>query len=273
MKNCHLPSYNRVATLVLAAFITFVPSTGWAGIIEGNLTVEKNPSAGPSDGNLTVEGTTTLNGNINLGDDASDTTIFKRKVAANGNLTVNGVLKIQSVDSAGDGVITNIPDDRTPTFTIPTTQAVKDYVESKRNNNVRIYNSNEYTLTLAQSTSISELYILSGADAVPVVRQLGVNGTVMFVLRVNNLDNGEKFAKSTFITLSNQCSEGGQIPGYNMKHSYLDVTNSFFNARVRVNDASEQTHTVYFCLKVSKDPDTGYKFKTPVFDFAHISIH
>ena len=70
MKHCHLPSYNRVATLALAALITFVASTGWASKIEGNLEVKARSGA---DGDLTVEGATWPKGNTTLGNDGNET--------------------------------------------------------------------------------------------------------------------------------------------------------------------------------------------------------
>ena len=48
----------------------------------------------------------------------------------NANLTVTGALKIGSVDKSGDGVVDSVADNAESDTTIPTTKAVKAYVDS-----------------------------------------------------------------------------------------------------------------------------------------------
>ncbi|MGB1158482.1 MAG: hypothetical protein ACPG3V_03690 [Porticoccaceae bacterium] len=264
MKNCHLPSYNRVATLVLAAFITFVPSTGWAGIIEGNLTVEKNSSADPSDGNLTVEGTTTLKGNITLGDDASDTTIFKRKVAVDGNLTVEGNLKIQSVDSAGGGVVTTIPTN-SDDDTIPTTEAVKKYVDSKLNTNIDIdvYYPANYKFKKAEDNkwNLNEFFILTTNDQseTPVSKELEAGGTILYVLYS---DNVQYVGNSGFASLTEDCTT--YLNPWDQ--AMTDVPGRLFRAWNHI-DNTDTRKTLYFCLQAESGSPV------PSLTFAQISTH
>jgi len=127
MKHCHLLSC-KVVSLTLVALITFVAGSGWAATLEGNLTVKKNSGANPSDGNLTVNGTTLFKGSTTLGENASaDKITIEGPITANSNLTIEGALAIESVN--GD-VVTKIIDDSANDSTIPTAQAVKDYMDN-----------------------------------------------------------------------------------------------------------------------------------------------
>jgi len=126
MKHCHLLSC-KVVSLTLAALITFVAGSGWAATLEGNLTVKKNSGANSSDGNLTVNGTTLFKGSTTLGENASADKITIEGPITASNLTIEGALAIESVN--GD-VVTKIIDDSANDSTIPTAQAVKDYMDN-----------------------------------------------------------------------------------------------------------------------------------------------
>ena len=139
MKNCHLLR-RKIANFAFASLMALEASIGWATTIQGNLEVIAIPASTTAKGNLTVEGTTTLKGNTTLGNDASDTTTFQGSVKAKGDLTVNGALTIESVDSASAGVITDIGTTN-KNDTIPTTQAVKNYIDSVTHS---LYDPNVY---------------------------------------------------------------------------------------------------------------------------------
>lgn len=150
MKNSHLSKYKLTAfALTALIFIPFMSSSGWATIIEGNLEVKAGAGANSSNGDVTVEGATSLKGDATLGDSANDTTTIEGPINANNTLTVSGAatlngsttlgnedtdiitvkgaLKIESVDSSSDGISTNMTSTQNNT-TIPTTQAVSSYV-------------------------------------------------------------------------------------------------------------------------------------------------
>ena len=142
MKNCHLLRH-KIATFTFLSLMALEASTGWATTIQGNLEVKARSGSDTANGNLTVKGNTTLKGNTILGNQASDTITINGSITANDDLTVDGDLKIQSVDSDSNGVVINIDDSDNK---IPTTQAVKDYIDSGTHS---LYLPNEYAFRIA----------------------------------------------------------------------------------------------------------------------------
>jgi hypothetical protein len=286
MKNCHLSSYNRGATLAILAIVTFVASTGWAVIIEGNLNVSESPGASPSDGNLTVEGTTTLNGNINLGSESSTTT-FKGRMKADSDMVVGGALKIHSVDGTGNGVVTSESDggiaENLSNEKIPTTQAVRAYADSKRdlNNDTSLYYPTNYKFKRVEAQSGIYYYILTHNDQseTPVSKELKVNETVTYVLYRKNLttyQSGANFVY-TYATVHDNCQSSfmsyeqskTDYPPQNYK-AYFRVWVSVYRIDKDDKDSSSEPKTLYFCADGDPDPQNPDESSL---GFAQIFIH
>lgn len=105
MKNSHLSKYNLTAfALTALTFIPFMASSGWATIIEGNLEVKAGTGASSSNGDLTIDGTTSLKGNTSLGDATDDITIIKGPITANNTFTVGGTTTLKGDTTLGDSV-------------------------------------------------------------------------------------------------------------------------------------------------------------------------
>ena len=271
MKNCHLLR-RKIANFAFASLMALEASIGWATTIQGNLEVIAIPASTTAKGNLTVEGSTTLKGNTTLGNDASDTTTFQGLVEAKGDLTVDGALTIQSVDSAASrGVITNIGTTNNNN-TIPTTQAVKNYADSKRDNRFSIHFEDEFTLTktTGQGNEYKDYYRLDDISIPePVFRNVVNGGMVMFVLRItglvspsNNFDSNKKI----YFAVDQVCSKEPKYKFFTMTHAHKDKSGSFLGGLSYMNDFADPK-LLYFCLEVPKSSGK------PVLDFAQIFNH
>jgi len=275
MKNCHLLRH-KIANFAFASLMALEASIGWATTIQGNLEVMAIPASTTAKGNLTVEGSTTLKGNTTLGNDASDTTTFQGLVEAKGDLTVDGALTIQSVDSAASrGVITDIGTTNNNN-TIPTTQAVKNYADSKRDNRFSIHFEDEFTLT--KTTGKNEYKDYYRLDDIsipePVFRNVVNGGMVVFVLRITGLDSpSDTFDSNKKIYFAEEqvCKPEPANDLFTMTHAYKDKSGSFLGGLSYMNYFQDplrrKDRKLYFCLEVPKSS------AKPVLDFAQIFNH
>ncbi|MGB1158483.1 MAG: hypothetical protein ACPG3V_03695 [Porticoccaceae bacterium] len=278
MKNCHLLRH-KIATFTFLSLIALEASTGWATTIQGNLEIKARSGFDTAYGDLTVEGNTRFEGDTTLGSQASETMTINGSITAKNNLTVDGDLKIQSVDSGSNGVVINI-DNNSDNDTIPTTQAVKDYIDSTTP--VSLYHSNtgsDSTSYSFKKTTNSNLWRLTTKDGDPnnnVSKQIFPGErliyTVHFDRSVENEDDNAEIILST--VPCNDFDEGSGHRKGHEEHRYAYNSNTKKIAVLSYyKRADELTETLNFCAWFWKSEEDGARTTSMQQNFDVIYVH
>lgn len=270
MKNCHLLRH-KIATLTFLSLMALEASTGWATTIQGNLEVKAKSGSDTANGNLIVEGITTLKGNTTLGSRASETITIGGSIKAESSLTVEGAIKIQSVDSTANGVVTNI-DEHGNNDKIPTTLAVKNYIDSVTNS---LYLPAEYFFKIAVRNPNLSLWSLTNKEyEYNVSKRIGPNKRLIATVDLQqpeDEDSGERINGELILSKVN-CKDYNLADRVDPEHYAFNASGSqrqlIALSYVNTGDIPQTLYICGFFWGNTENTNDEYEF-----DYAHIAIH